>query len=199
MNRREVLQKSALVLGYAISAPALAGILKGCKAAPNVAFQPVFFSTAQAYLVSEVAEIILPRTTTPGAKDVGVPAFIDTMLKEVYSAEQQQRFVTDLEAFDAEAKQRYGLAFNDCTAEEQKEFVVAKNEEAITQGASVSEGWWAAGRAHERPFILKVKELTILGFFTSEAGATQVLQYNPAPGPYRGCVPLAEVGKAWAT
>jgi gluconate 2-dehydrogenase gamma chain len=44
-----------------------------------------------------------------------------------------------------------------------------------------------------------MKELTLLGFFTSEAGATKVLQYNQVPGPFKGCVPLTEVGKAWAT
>ena len=51
-----------------------------------------------------------------------------------------------------------------------------------------------------RPFMLMVKELTLLGYFTSEVGATQVLQYNPLPGPYRGCVPLAQAGngRLWA-
>ncbi|MBX7124565.1 MAG: gluconate 2-dehydrogenase subunit 3 family protein, partial [Cyclobacteriaceae bacterium] len=51
----------------------------------------------------------------------------------------------------------------------------------------------------ERPFILRMKELTMLGFFTSEPGATQVLQYSAVPGAYRGCVPLSEIGKTWAT
>ena len=55
------------------------------------------------------------------------------------------------------------------------------------------------GELKERPFILMTKELTVTGFITSEAGATQVLQYAPVPGAYHGCVPLAEVGKTWAT
>ena len=52
-----------------------------------------------------------------------------------------------------------------------------------------------------RPFILMTRELTLLGYFVSQPGATQVLQYNPLPGPFRGCVPLAEAGngKTWAT
>jgi hypothetical protein len=51
-----------------------------------------------------------------------------------------------------------------------------------------------------RPFILMTKELTLLGFFTSQVGATQVLQYDPVPGAFHGCVPLAEAGngKTWA-
>ena len=55
--------------------------------------------------------------------------------------------------------------------------------------------------APKRPFILMMKELTMLGFFTSEPGATQVLQYVPVPGAYKGCVPLSEAGngRTWAT
>ncbi|MFZ5971120.1 MAG: gluconate 2-dehydrogenase subunit 3 family protein [Bacteroidota bacterium] len=199
MTRREVIQKSALALGYALSSSAVAGILKGCAAKPDLNYQPVFFTKDQALLISEVAEIILPRTATPGAKDVGVPAFIDRMVNEIYHEEQQQRFVTDLNTFNEDAKKQFGSDFIDCTPAQQNEFVVMKNKEALTEGGGVSEGWWAAGRSNERPFILKIKELTIIGFFTSEAGATQVLQYNPVPGPYQGCVPLADVGKAWAT
>jgi hypothetical protein len=52
-----------------------------------------------------------------------------------------------------------------------------------------------------RPFILTMKELTMLGYFTSEPGATQVLQYRPVPGAYHACVPLSQAGKGktWAT
>jgi gluconate 2-dehydrogenase gamma chain len=199
MNRREVIQKSMLALGFAISAPALSGILNGCKAKPELTYQPVFFDEDQARLVAEVAEIIIPRTTTPGAKDVGVPSFIDTMLKEAYSAEQQQKFKEDLAGFDEEAKKQYGSRFLDCDPQQQAEFVKKQNELALTSGLSISEGWWAAGKGNDRPFILKMKELTLLGFFTSEPGATQVLQYNQVPGPFKGCVPLTEVGKSWAT
>jgi gluconate 2-dehydrogenase gamma chain len=51
-------------------------------------------------------------------------------------------------------------------------------------------------KREEKPFILQLNEMTLLGFFTSEVGATQVLQYDPVPGPFKGCVPLKEVGKA---
>jgi len=50
-----------------------------------------------------------------------------------------------------------------------------------------------------RQFFLTTKELTVSGFFTSEPGATQVLQYEAVPGAFHGCRPLAEVGKTWAT
>jgi hypothetical protein len=84
MDRREAIKKASLVLGFAISSPAILGVLQGCKAAPELTYRPVFFTPEEASTISELAEIIIPRTTTPGAKDVGVPAFIDRMLNEVY-------------------------------------------------------------------------------------------------------------------
>lgn len=200
MNRREAIQKTALALGYAITGPALIGIMKGCKATPDLTYTPQFFTHDQALIVAELAEIILPKTITPGAKDAGVPAFIDSMLKEVYPQADQERFVKGLTDFDADAQKTYGDSFVSCTKEDQVALVKKYHDEAQSQSTgSASIGWWRAGSGGGKPFILEVKELTILGFFTSEPGATQVLQYNMVPGTFKGCVPLSEVGKAWAT
>ncbi len=191
MNRREALERTGLILGYAVSAPVLMGILKGCKASPELTYKPDFFSNDQAGIMSEVAEIIIPKTDTPGAKDVGVPGFIDKMLKECYKKEDQDRFMTGLASFDEEAKKSLGDSFMDLEPARQQEHVKKVHDEAIAA--------YKKGDLKERPFILMMKELTLLGFFTSEPGATQVLQYDPVPGAYHGCVPLAEVGKTWAT
>jgi hypothetical protein len=199
MNRREAIQRTALVLGYTITGSALTGVLNGCKASPELSFQPVFFTNDQASLVGEVAEIILPKTTTPGAKDVGVPGFIDSLLKEVYQKDEQDAFLTGLAEFDADAEKTYGSKFMDCSADEQKAHFKKHHDAALAQSSgSDSSGWWNTGGGKDKPFVLKVKELTLLGFFTSEAGATEVLQYNQVPGPFQGCVPLETVGKTWA-
>jgi gluconate 2-dehydrogenase gamma chain len=200
MNRREAIQKATLALGFAISAPALTGILNGCKPAPELNYQPVFFTKEQAALLDELTEILLPKTDTPGAKEVGVSSFIDVMLKDVYPKADQEAFLKGLAAFDEDAQKSFGDPFNECTVEQQKELVKKHHDAAFAENVGGASGnWWDAANKAERPFILKVKELTLLGFFTSEAGATQVLQYNQVPGPYHGCVPLTEVGKAWAT
>jgi gluconate 2-dehydrogenase gamma chain len=201
MNRREAIQKAALTLGYAVSASAVAGVLDGCRARPDLAYKPVFFSEDQALTVSELTEIILPKTNTPGAKEAGVPGFIDSLLKAVYTEEQQAAFVKKLAAFDAEAKGSYGDNFGACGKEDQLIFAKKKHDEALRSlGEAGAEGWWNNGEGEkDTPFIITMKELTILGFFTSEVGATEVLQYNQVPGPFQGCVPLEKVGKAWAT
>jgi gluconate 2-dehydrogenase gamma chain len=192
MDRREALQRTAMMLGYAISAPAMMGVLNGCKATPELAFKPVFFTEDMAKMIAEIAEIIIPKTDTPGAKDTGVPAFIDKMIGECYKKEDQDRFVKGATDFDADAKTTYGDVFIECDAEQQKELVLKYHSEAVAAMKSDSP-------PKERPFILTAKELTMLGFFTSEPGATQVLQYEAVPGAYKGCVPLAEVGRTWAT
>jgi gluconate 2-dehydrogenase gamma chain len=191
MNRREAIQRAAMVLGYAVAAPTMMGVLNGCKATPELAFKPAFLSEDQARLVAEVAEIIIPKTDTPGAKDVGVPSFIDLILKDCYKKEDQDRYLAGLTEFDNAAKTAYGDLFLDLDPEQQVEHVKKTHDAAVTAEKS--------GEVKDRPFILMTKELTVTGFFTSEVGATQVLQYAPVPGAYKGCVPLAEVGKTWAT
>lgn len=194
MDRREALKRTAWLMGGIVSAPAIMGVLKGCTASPTIDWKPVFLSKDQATLVSEVAEIIIPKTDTPGAKDTGVPAFIDLILKDVYPKEDQDRFTEGLKAFDAEAQKTYHDAFVDLDPEQQQEFVKKIHDEAILVEKNTKP-------APKRPFILMMKELTMLGFFTSKEGATQVLQYDPVPGAYKGCIPVNEAGngKTWAT
>ncbi|MEX2231024.1 MAG: gluconate 2-dehydrogenase subunit 3 family protein [Cyclobacteriaceae bacterium] len=194
MDRREALKRTALLMGGVVSAPAIMGVLKGCTAKPGIDWKPVFLNEDQASVVTQVAEIIIPRTDTPGAKDVGVPGFIDKMLKEVYSGEDQKFFTDGLLAFNEEAKKQYGDDFAELDEEDQTALVKKIHDEAVETEQTTNP-------EPKRPFILMMKELTMLGFFTSEPGATQVLQYVPVPGAYKGCIPLSEAGngKTWAT
>jgi hypothetical protein len=194
MDRREALKRTALLMGGAVSAPAIMGILKGCKAKPGIEWKPVFVNEDQASIISTVSDIIIPRTDTPGAVDTGVPGFIDQMLKEVYSEEDQKYFLDGLAAFNDGAKSEYGDAYIDLDAEDQAAYVKSVHDAAV-------EAEQTTDPAPKRPFILMMKELTMLGFFTSEPGATQVLQYVAVPGAYKGCIPLSEAGngKTWAT
>ncbi|HEX5171583.1 MAG TPA: gluconate 2-dehydrogenase subunit 3 family protein, partial [Cyclobacteriaceae bacterium] len=93
--------------------------------------------------------------------------------------------------FDEGANKKYGDSFVDLNTEQQHEYVKEIHASALGQKF--------ARNSQKKPFILTVKELTLLGFFTSEVGATQVLQYDPVPEAYKGCLSLEEVGKTWAT
>jgi gluconate 2-dehydrogenase gamma chain len=198
MNRRELIQRTTLALGYTLSGSTLTALLSGCEVKHTISYAPTFFTEEQAIVMGDLAEVILPRTTTPGAKDVGVPAFIDNFVREIYSKEDQEKFKTDLDAFNEGTRGKLFKKFSECLPEEQKRYTEKIHSAAIADAGITSEGWWNTAKV-ERPFILKMKELTILGFFSSQKGATEVLQYNVAPGAFKGCVPLNEVGKAWAT
>lgn len=189
IDRREAIKKTALLMGVALSASSIAALMQGCKAAPELTYKPQFFTEDQARIVSEVAEIFIPKTDTPGAKETGVPGFIDSVLKDCYKPEEQERFLKGLTEFEEDAKKTYGDSFVYCDPEQQVELVKKHQEVAIKE------------KVQPRPFILMAKELTMLGFFTSEVGASQVLQYEAVPGSYKGCIPLSEAGngKTWAT
>jgi gluconate 2-dehydrogenase gamma chain len=187
MDRREALIRVAGLMGGTLAYAAS----EGAWAALSSTKDSSFLSASQRAIVSGVVDIMIPRTDTPGALDVGVPAFIDLMLRDVYSPEDRDRYLTGLAEFDAaghsfvtlEATQRVALVrkFHDAAVHEERQL--------------------RAGHAHlQRPFILMTKELTLLRFFTSEVGATQVLQYVAVPGSFHGCLPLQQTGngKTWA-
>jgi len=193
IDRREALRKTALLMGAAVSATTVAAFLQGCKTQPDLNYKPVFFNKDQALLVSEAVDIILPKTDTPGAVEAGVPAFIDALIKECYKEEDQKAFLDGLEEFDKKAIEVYGNRFIEGSPEDRSSYLKKVHDEAVSKVM--------ADKAAPRPFILKLKELAMLGFFVSEPGATQVLQYVAVPGAYKGCIPLKEAGngKTWAT
>lgn len=191
IHRRELLRRASVLLGASLSAPAVVGILNGCTATPPPAdWSPETLTAEHLAVVAEVAEIIIPRTDTPGARDVGVPAFIDTMLREVYPAADRQHYLDGLADFQRACREQTGRDFLGLPAADRARFLQRMHDSVLE----------ARGPAVQRPFLLTTKELTLLGYFTSEAGATQVLQYDAVPGAYHGCQPLAEAGngRTWA-
>jgi hypothetical protein len=189
MNRREAIKRTALLMGGTLSASAMLGVLNGCKAEPAIDWAPQFFTPEEGSLVETIAERIIPRTDTPGAKDAGVPAFIDAMMKDFYGEKERNAFREALKKVDVDAKAAHGKIFSKLAPEQQDELLKKYDQEAFDQAK-------AGGDPH---FFRTMKELTLLGFFTSEAGATEFLKYDPVPGDYKGCIPYAEVGRAWAT
>jgi len=185
MDRREAIRRTALVMGGLVSAPAILGVLNGCTPEPGLQWLPRFLTKDEARMVEQMADIIIPETDTPGAKQVGVPQFIDRMINDVYSAVNKEKFKDSLAKFEEDVNAEFGKAFNKLKPEQQEAYIKKINEVAVNARA-------------DHYFFMTVKELTVLGFFTSQVGATQVLQHKPVPGEQRGCVPLAEVGKTWS-
>lgn len=187
INRKEAIKRTAMLMGGVVFAPSILGVLKGCTPSEGE-WTPELFNARQAALTTALAQTILPAGDTPGAADVGVPGFIESMVKDIYTDEQRDMFLDGLNAFDEKCEAETGSSFADLSAEEQFDFASLENREAIE--SEMADG---------PQFFLVMKELTMIGFFTSEVGATQVLRYEEVPGVYQECIPFEEVGKTWAT
>jgi gluconate 2-dehydrogenase gamma chain len=189
MDRRELIQRVAALMGGALSSSAIAGVLAGCTAAPVDADVKQSFLTAdEMRTVTAMADQIIPKTDTPGAVDVGVPAFIDRMLAGYYQDKERTIIRTGLGAVSTDGAELAGKHFADLTSEQQVTLMTEYDRLAYSPRPAGS----------DPDFFRMIKELTIVGFCTSEAGATKLMNYNQNPGPYRGDVPLAEVGKVSA-
>lgn len=188
INRREALRRTALMLGGAISAPTILGFLSGCSASSSATAKN--FSPEQIKFLGQVSEIMIPETDTPGALEVGVPQFMDDMIFTIWEEEDRNDFITKMTEFQNKAEQELGKPFTEASAQEQKDFIYKEHEAVF--GGNVD---WNG----PRPFMWLMKENTIAGYFSSEVGMTQVLQYTQVPGYYSGCITFEEAGgKVWA-
>ncbi len=175
MNRRDALQSIALLLGGTISSPVLAGVMgEKTNLGASVTAAP-----EQEALLAEVADVIIPTTSTPGAKAAGVEKFIVRVMRDCYIKEDQEKFYAGLSKLDADSKTKFGKGFIDLDASQKNEMVKQST-------------------VDNKAFFLRMKELTVTGYFTSEIGATKALEYLPIPGRFEGCVPLKPGQKAWA-
>ena len=184
MKRREALKTSSLILGYAITAGTAAAVMNGCKADPALDWTPINLDVDQARLVGEIAEMIIPETDTPGAKAAMVDRFIDAIL-DTYAEEDKLEMIASLSSFDEKSENSFGKPFIKCHAEERIAIMDQMLDESqATEGKHIFD---------------RVKEWTVVGYCTSELGATEHLVWDPVPGhPYQGCIDFSEVGKTYA-
>lgn len=189
MNRREWLKRMSMLAAGVVAAPSLLAVFDAHAAAQKAGGAPQFFSQTQSDLLAAVADIIIPRTDTPGALDVGVPSFVDQMYKDVYTKQDQQRYLQAMAAFEKASEKPFLLL----DASERKALVTKLHAKALAD-PKVGDSASAAN------FVLLTKRLTMLGFFLSQPGCTEVLQYAAVPGAYHADIPLSEAGngRAWA-
>lgn len=196
MNRRDALSRVALILGgTVIGANAF---LEGCKPADKKdgdkdgkAAGPLFAPTDAAYL-DEIAETIIPATDTPGAKAAKVGAFMTVMVTDCYPEADQKVFTEGMKTLDEASKKKNGKSFMDSDAEQRKALLIDIDKEAKDYMASKK-------KDDPKHYFRMMKELTLLGYFTSEPGATQALRYVAVPGKYEGCIAYKKGDRAWAT
>lgn len=189
MTRREALKYTTITLGAALSATTTAAILQGCAADPTSDWTPTTLTPAQAEALAAMAETILPATEdSPGARDVHVHRFIDTLLTHWANAETRQEWMEGFQALHRELAGEEDPAFDKLSAEEQDATLRAINERALSD----------APNTDTDSFFLELKGQVIGGYFSSKEVGMNILAYDPVPGEYLGCIPLSDVGKAWS-
>ncbi len=203
MNRREALKHTTLIMGYAISGSTVAAVLNSCKSEPELDWNPVLFSKQQAAVVTEITERILPKTDTPGAKDLRLAVFVDKMAKDLFIEEDQQQFKAWVDAFDKDCEEIYGKSFVNCKEEEQVEVLMKYEKNTPVLKPSI---WgFPTNETGDEPetgrepvsYYRTLKDLTLLGYYSSEAVGKNILSYDPLPGIYQPCIPVSQVGNVW--
>ncbi len=195
INRREAILRVSAMLGGA----ALVGqsaMLAGCATQPgsSVAKAPAsgaLLRQSDVTLLDDIADTILPETSTPGAKDAGVGAFIALMVTDTYYDDDQQTFLAGLKSIQDLCLRSYGAHFQIVTAAQKLALVERLDEEQYLYMQTSEED----APAH---YFRMVKELTLLGYFTSEIGYTQAMRYLETPGRYDPCAPYSPGDKLWA-
>lgn len=188
MDRRKALQNVALLLGGTVVGGSIF-LQTGCK--PSAKKVNALFDEDQVKLMDEIAETILPKTNTPGAKDAGVGPFMALYVNDCYKPEDQKVFIDGLATIEKLSKEKYGSGFMAIKPEQRTELLNALNKEQEAHNEK-------KGKDDPKHYFRMMKEITLLGFFTSEPGATKALRYVAVPGKYDGCLDYKKGDRAWA-
>lgn len=209
MNRREAIQRVAMILGGSVIGANL--FLEGCtrSATKDVAG---LFEADMIDRLGDLADAILPPTSTPGAKEAGVGSFIPVWVRDCYTEKQQKQFLDGFATLDDKSKEFKGKAFAELAIEdrtavaaalekEANEFNTKQNEEQkeIREKNKVKQNELYKDIENDPPhWFTLFKQMTMTGYFNSELGLTKALRYVKIPGKYDGNYPYKKGDKAFA-
>ncbi|MEM8486388.1 MAG: gluconate 2-dehydrogenase subunit 3 family protein [Bacteroidota bacterium] len=196
MNRREALKRTAVLGGTAAVSTSLLGLLQGCQQQPRLGWSPTFLSTDHAQLVSALVDTVLPKTDTPGGLDVKADMFIDLVFDKTLDDAGKDQKIAEMDAFNADCNARYGSAFHELDLAQKTEYL----QEQEANAPKFNGGVWGTAVGEQPPvgFYRSLKSLMVWAYFSSEEVGKDVTNYDPIPGPYQGCIPLADVGKVYS-
>ncbi|HZI69368.1 MAG: gluconate 2-dehydrogenase subunit 3 family protein [Ginsengibacter sp.] len=216
MNRREAVQYISLIVGGTIVGSS--AFLAGCT---NSTKTSMTFSDADVSLLDEVADTILPTTKTPGAKAAKVGQFMTVMVNDCYEAPDQKIFHEGLGKLNDESNKKYSKDFMKLSSQQKHDLLVSldkasadfqkkvnaeyaalpdekKTQLTLQKNFEGEDPWADKRRADPNYYYAMMKQLTLLGYFTSEIGCTKARRYVETPGHYDGDLPYKKGDKAFA-
>jgi len=193
IDRREALRRVTALLGGAalIGGPELLQAMEAPSPGTGI------FTAAEVAFLDEIAETIVPETKTPGAKAAKVGAFMAVMVSDCYRAPQQAVFRDGMRQIDAATVKLASLPFMQASPQQRLAVLTEFDEEQKGKQPTRAPTARRSGPPPEH-FFRMMKELTLLGYFTSEIGCTQALRYVETPGHYKPCVPYVQGQPSWA-
>jgi hypothetical protein len=205
INRREaILYVSTLLGGAAFTGGS--GLLDACERAGHAVHEATLgeFTAQDIAFLDEIAETILPATKTPGAKAAKTGAFMALMVTDSYSRAERDVFCDGMRRVEGAMRKAHGVSFMQATPPQRTALLVTLDREQ----KRAMDARQAAGDAREATATIEhpapahyfrmMKELALLGYFTSEIGCTQATRYVETPGRFDPCIPYAAGDPAWA-
>lgn len=180
MNRRNIIKGLGVVTLYGSLPAVLSEFISSCNTKGKDP-RTGFFSDGEFYLVEQLTDVILPKTSTPGGLETRVPYFLDLVIKNCMNDKDQQQIKNGLKKFNEQT----GGKFSSLSKEEKLNEIKKIEEAAFKDNAE--EAWF-------RIF----KKLSLIGHFTSREGMTKALNYAKVPGDYKACIPYKKGNKALA-
>ena len=175
MERRDFLKSISTATGIVLTPGLTAAFLSGCT--PEFGAPLRFLTAREAALVDSLCEGIIPATDTPGARAADVVRYVDMLLTHFSSPEETNEVRSALEHVQSQLDDQDAALLDDLGADDRQAFL--------------------ARMEADDGIFRRLKAWTVVGYYTSEIGATQELHVRPL-GVWKADIPLAEVGKAWA-
>lgn len=201
MDRREAVKYISILMGASmVGADAM---LLGCKSETG---RPRDFSPENIAFLNEVGETILPATSTPGAKEANVGEFMKIMVNDTYEEVDQTAFMEGIEKINSASKKKFDNDFMKITPAQRQELLIEIDKEAkdyqktkVDEFNKTEKEKQTKDKNYKKQrisphYFSMMKQLTLFGFFTSEAGSKSV-RYIPVPGRFEGCVPYKKGDK----
>ncbi len=199
IDRREAIRRvSALLGGVAlVSEGALLEACGGDRTAGRAA--TTSFTPNDVAFLDEVADTILPETSTPGAKAAQCGAFMALMVTDTYQDRDQQVFKNGMQQLDTACRQMHKIAFMAATPAQRLVLLeqIDKEQKAYMDDREAKQ---SPGSTPDTPphYFRMMKELALLGYFTSEIGCTKAMRYLETPGRFDACASYKPGDTAWA-
>jgi hypothetical protein len=200
INRREAIRHVSVLLG-GVALVGGSDLLAALEKPESKVGSAGAFTAQDIALLDEIAETILPETKTPGAKAARTGAFMARMVTDCYSPAQQKVFREGMRKVDDASKNANNVGFMAATPAQRLAVLTTLDQEqkrVMDARAAAAAGVQASSTQEPAHYFRMMKELALLGYFTSEVGCTKALRYVEAPGRFDPCIPYTPGESAWA-